>query len=126
MKPGERGFSLIELLVASLVTTICALGVAALILYGTRLGSAAREAMITSSLARARLERLRVMPRVAPERQPGGSLSADRPGHFEQRGRYKVRWVVGAGPAGTQEITLVVLIDDAARGPSARLSMLAR
>jgi prepilin-type N-terminal cleavage/methylation domain-containing protein len=123
---GERGFSLIELLVACVVTSICALAVAMLILYGTRLGAAAREAMIMNSLAKARLERLRVLPHAAPERQPGGSLQADRAGHFEERGPYKTRWVVGPGPAGTQQITVAVTLGDAARGPSARLTMLAR
>lgn len=123
-KPSQRGFSLIELLVATVVIAICALAVALMILYGTRLGAAAREAMITTSLAKARLEQLRVMPQSALERQAGGSLSADKPGHFETRGRYKTRWVITAGPAGTQDITVAVLVADDA--PAARLRMLAR
>jgi prepilin-type N-terminal cleavage/methylation domain-containing protein len=125
-KPGQRGFSLIELLVATVVITICALGVALMILYGTRLGAAARETMITTSLAKARLEELRVLPRGALERQLGGSLSADKPGHFDARGRYKTRWLIAAGPAGTQDITVAVLVLDDARAPAVRMRMLSR
>jgi prepilin-type N-terminal cleavage/methylation domain-containing protein len=124
--PSQRGFSLIELLVATVVIAICALGVALMILYGTRLGAAARETMITTSLAKARLEQLRVMPQSALERQAGGSLSADKPGHFEARGRYKTRWVIAAGPAGTQDITVVVLVAALSGTPTAQLRMLVR
>jgi len=124
-KTSQRGFSLVELLVATVVIAVCSLGVALMILYGTRLGAAAREAMITTSLAKARLEQLRVTPRGALERQAGGSLSADKPGHFEARGRYKTRWLIAGGPAGTQDITVVVLLADDARAPAARLRMLA-
>lgn len=125
-KPGERGFSLVELLVATVVTAICALAVALMILYGTRLGAAAREAMITTSLAKARLEQLRVLPRSAPERQPGGSLRTDLAWHSEAQGRYTARWVIAPGPAGTQDITVVVLVAALPGTPTAQLRMLVR
>jgi prepilin-type N-terminal cleavage/methylation domain-containing protein len=127
VKPArQRGFSLVELLVATVITVVCSLAVALMILYGTRLGAAAREAMLTTSLARARLEQLRVLPRAAAQRQPGGSLSADVPGHFERQGRFTERWTVAAGPAGTQDITVAVLVATDARTPSAQMRMLVR
>lgn len=125
-KRTEAGFSLVELLVATIVTTICSLAVALMILYGTRLGTAARQAMITTSLARARLERLRVLPPGAVERRLGGSLTADVAGHFETLGRYKVLWVIAPGPAGTQDITVVVRAGAEAGAPAAQIRMLAR
>ncbi len=122
----QAGFSLVELLVATAITVVCSLAVALMILYGTRLGAAAREALLASSLARARLEQLRVLPRAAAERQPGGSLSADLPAHFERQGRFRERWTVAAGPAGTQEVTVVVLAPREGGSPTARLRMLLR
>jgi prepilin-type N-terminal cleavage/methylation domain-containing protein len=127
VKPArQRGFSLVELLVATVITVVCSLAVALMILYGTSLGAAAREAMLTTSLARARLEQLRVLPRSAPQRQPGGSLKADVLGHFERQGRFTERWTVAAGPAGTQDITVAVLVATDARTPSAQMRMLVR
>ena len=120
------GFSLVEVLVAMVVTVICVLGVALLILYGTRLGTAARDAAITSSLARAEIERLRVVPRTEPERQTGGSLAADVAGHFRRQGRLTSRWVIAPGPAGTQEVSLVVAVVGDAHVPAAQLRLLLR
>jgi len=120
------GFSLVEVLVAMVVTVICVLGVALLILYGTRLGTAARQAAITTSLARAEIERLRVVPRTEPERQTGGSLAADVAGHFRHQGRLTSRWMVRPGPAGTQEVVVVVASLDDAHVPAAQLRVLLR
>jgi Tfp pilus assembly protein PilV len=125
-RKGESGFSLVELLVATVIAVACALAVALMILYGTRLGAVAREAMLTTSLAKARLEQLRVLPSSAPERQPGGSLSADVAAHFERQGRFTERWVVAAGPAGTRDITVAVLVAADARSPAAQIRMLVR
>ncbi len=125
-RSSQCGFSLVEVLVAMVVTVICLLGVALLILYGTRLGSASREAAIATALARAEIERLRVIPRSEPERQTGGSLSADVAGHFRRQGRLTSRWVVAPGPAGTQEVTLAVAVLDDAHVPAAQLRVLLR
>src|SRR5262245_42118616 len=96
-----------------------------LILYGTRLGASARELTLASSAARARLERLRVLPRAAPVRRSGGSLSADEADHFAREGRLLERWTVQDGPAGTQLIT--VAVTGASPGaPGARIQMLVR
>lgn len=125
-KKSEAGFSLAELLVATVIAVVCALAVALMILYGTRLGATAREAMLTTSLAKARLEQLRVLPASAPERQPGGSLTADRAAHFERQGRFTARWVVAPGPAGTLDVSVAVLAAADARTPSAQIRMLVR
>lgn len=117
---------MVELLVATVIAVVSALAVALMILYGTRLGATAREAMITTALAKARLEQLRVLPSGAPERQPGGSLGDDVAAHFDRQGRFTARWVVAAGPAGTQDITVAVLVAADARSPAAQIRMLVR
>jgi Tfp pilus assembly protein PilV len=122
----DGGFSLVEVLVAMVVTVVCLLGVALLILYGTRLGSASRQAAVATALARAEIERLRVIPRSEPERQTGGSLSADVAAHYRRQGRLTSRWVVAPGPAGTQELTLAVGVLDDAHVPGAQLRVLLR
>jgi len=122
---GEAGFSLVELLVATLVLVVCLTGVALMILYGTRLGATAREATATTAFAKAQVERLRVLPRASPQRQIGGSLGTNLADHFERQGRYTTRWQIVAGPAGTQNLTVVVIAGNAV-GPSARLRVLLR
>jgi prepilin-type N-terminal cleavage/methylation domain-containing protein len=123
---AERGFSLVELSVATLILAVCFVGVALMVLYGTRLSAAARDATLTTGLARARLERLRVLPRSAAERQPGGSLVADVPGHYASDGRLVSRWRVSEGPAGTQDVSLITLAPADPRVPPARLRVLLR
>ena len=126
MKRGrEQGFSLVELLVATVIVMACSLGVALMILYGTRLGASAREVTLAASLVKARLEQLRVLPRGALERQRGGSLSADQAGHFARQGRFTERWTVADGPAGTQLITVAVTAGGPG-APAARIQMLVR
>ncbi len=123
---GEAGFSIVELLIAMLVTVTCLLGVALMLIYGTRLAQASREATLASAFARSELERIRLLPRSASERQPGGQLGSDVPEHFATRGRYTSRWQVAAGPAGTQDVSLVVLAAADAHVPLARLRVLLR
>jgi Tfp pilus assembly protein PilV len=123
---GEGGFSIVELLIAMLVTVTCLLGVALMMMYGTRLAAASREATLASAFARSELERIRLLPRSAPERQTGGQLGSDVPDHFATRGRYTGRWQVAPGPAGTQDVSLVVLAAADARVPIARLRVLLR
>jgi Tfp pilus assembly protein PilV len=125
-RSGERGFSIVELLIAMLVTVTCLLGVALMMLYGTRLAAASREATLASAFARAEVERIRLLPRSAAERQPGGQLGSDVPDHFATRGRYTSRWQVAPGPAGTQDVSLVVLAAADAHVPMARLRVLLR
>jgi Tfp pilus assembly protein PilV len=53
---------LVEVLVAMVVTVVCVLGVALLILYGTRLGSASREAAVATALNHRRFYPRRTKP----------------------------------------------------------------
>jgi hypothetical protein len=59
---GERGATLIEVVVAASLLVTLATGTASLILLGHRLGARAEQAMAATTLAAARLEALRAIP----------------------------------------------------------------
>jgi hypothetical protein len=105
---SNAGFSTVEAVISAAVTAAGALGVAGLFILGTRMQSIARHGSGANGVAIARLERLRMLPTSALERQDGGNLSLAAPeaNHFSTEGRYQVRWLIGNGPAGTKELTV--------------------
>ncbi len=109
----ESGFTLVEVLMALVVTTVGTLSVAALMAYGTRLQSTSRDTTTAAAVAREQMERLRMLPPLSPSRALGGSLTADVTNYSATvttpQARFRVRWVVTAGPAATKEVNLVVL-----------------
>jgi Tfp pilus assembly protein PilV len=109
-RPAQRGAGLIEAMVAMAVTSVVVLALAALVLYGVRLQQLARNTTAATAAAIAEIERLRVLPPGAAERQVGGSLVADVAGHFRtSQAGLVARWVVAPGPAGTDDITVRVV-----------------
>ena len=110
---GQAGFTLVEVLVAMLVTVVGVVAVTIMVLYGVRLQTLSRDGTMATSLAKAKVEELHMLPAAAPERQVGGSLTNNDADHFDQPVDYFTRrWVVAAGPAGTQDITVAVLSGD--------------
>jgi Tfp pilus assembly protein PilV len=107
----QGGFGFVELMIAMLVFTVGVLAVALLIIYGTRTESFARDATIASGVAKARIEILRALPSTDPQRAVGGSLTTNDANHFASitGTPFVVRWVVAAGPAGTQDLTVAVV-----------------
>jgi Tfp pilus assembly protein PilV len=95
----EAGFSLTEILVATVLTTVGVLGAAPLMVYGTNLQYSSRDGSLAVNLAVAELERIRMLPVWAPERQNGGSLTANVANHFRIDGDVTMRWVIANGPA---------------------------
>jgi Tfp pilus assembly protein PilV len=100
------GFSTTEALISAAITAVGTLGVAGLFIMGTRMQSIARYGSGATGLATERLERLRMLPATALERQNGGNLTADVANHFAIQDTYRVRWVIADGPAGTKDITV--------------------
>ncbi len=109
-KLAQAGFTLVEVLVAMLILIVGVLAVTIMMFYGVRLQTMSRDGTMATSLAKAQVEQLRVLPATAPERQDGGSLTNNVANHFDQVDNYFTRrWVVTAGPANTQDITVAVL-----------------
>lgn len=110
---AETGASLVEVLVALLVTAVGTLSVASLMAYGTSLQVTSRDTTSAAAIGRQQFERLRMLPPLSPERAVGGSLTADAANHFRvvatTSGPLRCRWVVTTAAAGTKEINLVVL-----------------
>ncbi len=106
---SETGTSLVEALVSTGVTAFGVLAVAALFLYGIRLQAVSRDGSTATELAVSRLEQLRMLPNVAPQRQNGGNLtSVVDTAHSATVGSFQVLWLVTDGPATTKDVTVVV------------------
>jgi prepilin-type N-terminal cleavage/methylation domain-containing protein len=120
----QSGFTLIECLVAMVITTIGLLAVVGLITVGIRLQSESRDAISANSLAKAKLEELQNYAPTATQRARGGSLTNNTANYNDSPDpRYQRRWLIetyptDAGvPANTQRITVVMV----ANTPDVRL-----
>jgi len=108
---GQRGFTLVEMMIGMVVFVVGALGVYSMIVYGIHLQSYSKDMTTANALAKAKLEQLRVVAPSDPERSFGGRLDDNVANHFDAPTGtpFVRRWVVTAGPAGTQDITVAVV-----------------
>lgn len=128
----QNGFTLIECLVAMVITTIGLLAAAGLVGVGIRLQTESRDAIAANALARAKVEELQNYPPNAAQRARGGSLTTNVTGYNDSTDtRFRRRWLVetrplDAGvPAGTQRVTVVVVPNtQGVRLPSVELKVL--
>lgn len=107
------GFSLVECLLAMMVTMVGSVAVAALFANAIRLQAFSRDVTLATGLARAKLEELRLVSPTATNstRALGGSLTSNVLYHYDQPNtRFTRRWLVEAGPLNTQKITMVVTV----------------
>jgi hypothetical protein len=95
---GEHGFGLIEALVATFVTAVGVLSVAALFIAGAKMQLNARNGSAAVGLATWELERLRALLPTAAERLDGGDLDADEDDHWIMRGTTRLRWQITNKP----------------------------
>ncbi len=110
---SQRGMSLIEVLIAMVVTVVGILAVANLIVYGIGLQVQARDATSANALAKSKIEELSIsLPTV------GGNLDDNVTSYSDTPTGFTRRWVVTAGPAGTLEVTVRVI----AENPTAAVS----
>jgi prepilin-type N-terminal cleavage/methylation domain-containing protein len=79
----QRGFTLIETLVAIFVLTIGLVGTAALMSQSVNMGAHARYQSTAALLASEKMEDLDRFPSTDPNMTPGGSLAADTTGYFD-------------------------------------------
>lgn len=113
---GQSGFTLIECLVAMVITTVGLLAAAGLIGVGIRLQTESRDAIAANAFARAKIEELQNYTPSATQRARGGSLTSNVANYNDSPDtRFRRRWLVETRPAdpgvpaGTQRITIVVV-----------------
>lgn len=122
----QRGFSLVEVLVALTIFIAIAVGVAQLFASSTTANAAARAVTVASILAMEKLEELRALsiddPAVAVS--PPDSLRANVDGYFDApRAGYTRRWMVAPvrGHAG-DAVAIYVTVTHARGAGGARLA----
>ena len=116
-RDGERGFSLIEVLIAILILTVGLLSLAQMMLIATNANALSGRMTASAALAKEQMELLKAAPfytdpaninagSVNPMLQPGGSLDICEPAHCQHydpdgqplgnadEAAFEVRWVV--------------------------------
>ena len=109
---GERGFTLVEVLICTLILTTGMLAIAGLLGVSTQMQIGAREAARSMRLAQEKVDQLMKMDfDTADEVAVGGSLTENSENHFEEPlGGITVRWAVADGPVeDTRVITIRVV-----------------
>lgn len=110
----ENGFSLVEVLIATVVFVVGVMAVSVLIIQGMRLQVSSRDVTMANALAREKVEQLRNLDPADPQRAVGGNLVSNVTGHFDITGGtdFVRRWVVAPGPKDTQDVTVYVFSTD--------------
>jgi prepilin-type N-terminal cleavage/methylation domain-containing protein len=110
---GERGFTLVEVLICTLILTTGMLAIAGLLGVSTQMQIGAREAARSMRLAQERVDQLMKMDfDTADEIAVGGSLTENSADHFEQPlGGITVRWAVADGPVEDTRVVTVRVVN---------------
>lgn len=104
-KKQNAGFSLLECVIAIFITAIGLLAVAALAAVATQGETFAFNSTEASALATSKMEELK-----AGALNNGGSLTNNQTGYSDTPSFYfSRRWQISDGPAGTKEISVVVV-----------------
>ena len=110
----ERGFTLIGLLISTVIAVTGLIAIALLISYGTQMQVSSRDTNMASSLAREKMEQLRIVDPSDPQRSLGGDLSSNVANHFDTVSStsgttFTRRWTVALAPSGKQDVTVAVV-----------------
>jgi prepilin-type N-terminal cleavage/methylation domain-containing protein len=103
LKPSDdRGFTVIEVLIAMIILTVALVSMAELMAVTLRLQQLGRNQTSAIRLAQDKIDELMSQNwAAAPQLVVGGSLTADQADHFDTPPtavNYKRRWVVADGP----------------------------
>ena len=113
---SEKGFTLVEVLVATVVMTIGPVGIAALLAITTEMHLGAREAARSTRLAQDKFDDLMKLNFSAPEVAIGGDLDANETDYFEEPVTgVTVRWAVAAGPTDDTRVVTVRVLNEKAQ-----------
>jgi prepilin-type N-terminal cleavage/methylation domain-containing protein len=100
-----NGFTLIECVIAMVLTLIGLSAVLSLLAFCLRTEVFSRELATANSLARLKIEELANSPRTS-----GGSLTTNSTGYFDNPNtRYIRRWQISNDPVGTQTVVVVMM-----------------
>ena len=119
---GEAGFSLIELMIASVVMTVGLVGMAQLLAVSTMMHSDARQLTGSTYAAQSKFDELAKLAfATAPAVQIGGSLTANVANYNDSPAPGVTRrWVVAAGPTADTRLVTVRVVNPGARQFSQR------
>ena len=96
---SEGGFTLVEVLISTLVLTVGLVGIAGLLAVTTTAQIGARESARSVRLAQGKMDELLKLPFTSVKVAVGGDLDADVADHSEDADDgIKIRWVVTNGP----------------------------
>lgn len=116
MVENQKGFTLIECMIAMVITTVGLLAVSGLMVVGIRLQTESRDAIAANSLARAKIEEIQNYSPTASQRARGGSLTSNTTNYSDTSdARFQRRWQIENSPtdtgvpAGTQRITVILI-----------------
>ena len=129
----EGGFTLVEVMICTLVLAIGMLGVASLLAVTTQMHVGAREAARSTRVAQDKIDELMKLDfDDDAEVAVGGSLEENEDDHFEEdpggQDCITVRWTVAAGPVGDTRVLTVRVRNARARqyGRQVELSTIIR
>jgi Tfp pilus assembly protein PilV len=114
---NQRGFTLVEAVVAMFICTVGLMAMAELMAVTLRMQQLGRNSTSASRLAQDKVDELTTVGFAAASMQCGGSLTADVANHNDipaDATNYKRRWVVSAGPDAAltlRQVTVRVIPD---------------
>ena len=104
MQPSnDRGFTLIEVLIAMVILVIALVAMAQLMAISLRMQQLGRNQTAATRLAQDKIDELMTQNFTFAQLAPGGSLTADQANHFDAPAGipYRRRWLVEALPQDT-------------------------
>ena len=111
-RSDERGFTLIETIIAMLVLTVALVALAQLLAVSARMHQIGRDSASAARLAQDKFEEMMKMNfNINPAIQVGGGLDANVANHFDAPANsgYSRRWVVAAGPGANPRLRIVTV-----------------
>lgn len=101
----ERGFTLIECIIAMVITVVGLLAVLTLIAYAAKIYTISGDLAIANSLAKDKIEELQ-----NKSQSTGGDLTNNTTGYFDQpTSKFIRRWLITTDSMGTRTLSVTVI-----------------